>query len=211
MPQCTAKVRKTGERCKRWAVTGYAVCQVHGAGSKNKPGGRPVQHGRYSKYLPTRLVSRYQEAKDDPELLNLRDEIGVLDSRLSELLTRVDTGEASELWMKAHNAFHQFKIATAAKRQMEANKYFFELESILGEGLSDAAAWMEISSLIDQRRKLVESERKRLVEMQQMISVERAMILIGAIAAVIKENVTDRTALANISAELNRLTSLPAG
>ncbi len=31
-PRCHAKAKSTGERCKGPAVTGWAVCRVHGAG-----------------------------------------------------------------------------------------------------------------------------------------------------------------------------------
>ena len=31
-PRCTAKSKRTGERCKAPAVNGWAVCRVHGAG-----------------------------------------------------------------------------------------------------------------------------------------------------------------------------------
>jgi hypothetical protein len=36
-PRCHAKAKTTGNRCKSPAVTGWAVCRMHGAG-----GGAPV-------------------------------------------------------------------------------------------------------------------------------------------------------------------------
>ncbi len=53
------------------------------------------------------------------------------------------------------------------------------------------------------------SERRRLVELQQTITVERALVLIGAIAGIIKAHVTDRVTLAAISADLARLVQQP--
>ncbi|MDP8240533.1 MAG: hypothetical protein P9X24_15685 [Candidatus Hatepunaea meridiana] len=38
--RCTAKAKRSGERCKNPAVKGYAVCRVHGANPKNR-GGAP--------------------------------------------------------------------------------------------------------------------------------------------------------------------------
>ena len=64
-------------------------------------------------------------------------------------------------------------------------------------------------SLVEQRRKLVESERRRLVELQQTITVERALVLVGAIAGIIKAHVKDRAMLAAISADLERLVQQP--
>ena len=62
---------------------------------------------------------------------------------------------------------------------------------------------------MEQRRKLVESERRRLVDRQQVLTVERALVLIGAIAGIIKAHVKDRATLAAISADLERLVQQP--
>jgi hypothetical protein len=51
MPRCRAKAKRTGEQCKRLARLGYPVCSEHGAGKGAKRGGRPIVHGRYSKFL----------------------------------------------------------------------------------------------------------------------------------------------------------------
>ena len=37
-PRCTAKAKRTGERCKCPAVKGWRVCRVHGAGGGHKRG-----------------------------------------------------------------------------------------------------------------------------------------------------------------------------
>ena len=79
------------------------------------------------------------------------------------------------------------------------------LEETIQQGCSDYAAWEEVCALVEQRRRLVENERRRLVELQHVITVEGAMVLIGAIAGIIRAHVTDRTVLAAISADLERL------
>lgn len=68
-------------------------------------------------------------------------------------------------------------------------------------------AWKTLVFLIEQRRKLVETEAKRLKDLQQLISVERAMTLIAAVADLVRQHVSDRAQLAAISAGLLRLTS----
>ncbi len=37
-PRCTARSKRTGERCKGPAVTGWAVCRFHGSGGGHPPG-----------------------------------------------------------------------------------------------------------------------------------------------------------------------------
>jgi hypothetical protein len=49
-PRCTAKAKRTGERCKCPAVTGWRVCRVHGArgGHKAGPSHPQWRHGMRS-------------------------------------------------------------------------------------------------------------------------------------------------------------------
>ena len=79
------------------------------------------------------------------------------------------------------------------------------------QGSADYVAWEEIGRLLDQRRRLVESERKRQVEMHQMITAERAMILLAAVVQVIKEHVRDRDVLAAISTDIRALVAAGPG
>ena len=76
---------------------------------------------------------------------------------------------------------------------------------------ADYQAWREVGSVIEQRRKLVESERKRLIEMQQTLTAEKAMLLLGAVLGVIKEHVQDRNTLHAISRGIEQLTTIDAG
>jgi hypothetical protein len=161
--------------------------------------------GRYSKFLPARMAGRYQEARADGELLALREDIALTDARLSDLLSRVDTGESGAIWT-ALNAARLELIACKQggdlKGQMAALNLIMEL---ISQGHTDYRAWGEVASVLDQRRRLVESERKRLVEMQQMISSERMMILLGAVVGVIQEHVRDTATLSGITAGIQKL------
>jgi hypothetical protein len=211
--QCTATAKSTGERCRRRAVTGYTVCQVHGAGSpkQGRPGGRPIVHGRYSKHLPARLAERYGEALSDPELLALREEVALTDARIADLLKRVDTGESGRLWRGLGAAWKDFTKARHGKDTDGMAAALDKVGGLIGRGQADYATWGEIGGLLDQRRRLVESERKRLVEMQQVITAEKAMILLAAVVDVIRKNIDDRDVIAAISADIRRIVAADPG
>lgn len=69
--KCTARVKKTGEPCRAWAVVGYKVCNMHGANPKNR-GGAPkgnknaLTHGFFSNdlqdYEEKQLYQEYYQA-----------------------------------------------------------------------------------------------------------------------------------------------------
>ena len=167
MAQCTAKSKQSQQRCKRHATPGMAVCRLHGGKTPVGLAAPGFKTGRYSQYLPTALVDRYVTARTDPELLSLRDEIGLVDTRITEVLTSTSDSATS-----------------------------------LG------TVWETLEPLIEQRRKLVESEHKRLHVLHSVITVEQFMVLLSTITEVIKTHVHDREALSAISLDLKRLMSV---
>ena len=209
--RCHAKSKRSQERCKRWATPGREVCRMHGGRTLMGLAAPRLQTGRYSKFLPTRLAAEYARAAHDPELRALRHELAVVDARINDLLRRVDTGEAGGLWRQARAAWQTFKQAQAETRPLLQARAAGELDGLLEQAVGDYAAWHDILQLIEQRRKLVESEAKRLVAMQQMMSKEQAMLWLGTVVAILKRHIADRETLQKISLDLSALVSHPWG
>jgi Spy/CpxP family protein refolding chaperone len=206
MNNCGANLKKGGQ-CKGKAMPN-GRCRLHGGLTPAGIASPNFQTGRYSKYLPQRMLERYSEAQADPELIALREDVALVDARLGDLLKQVDTGESGALWAKLDAAFEKYsKFKDRADKILDANAAFNECEHLIQAGVSDRYAWAEVSALIEQRRKLVESESKRLKDMQQMVTVEKAMALISALADSVRRNVTDRKQLAAIQSDLIRLTA----
>lgn len=203
---CNAKSKSTGEQCKQPASTGSTKCRYHGGKSLKGIASPNIKTGRYSKYLPTRMQERYEEARTDSELLALREDIALLDGRLADLLKRVDHGEAGQAWKEVRAAFTDLTVAMSTANGEKLLIATKELELVIGRGLSDYMAWDEISRLLEQRRKLSESERKRLVDMQNMVTGQEAQLLIDALLMSVLKNVPDRDVRNAIQTEFIRLT-----
>jgi hypothetical protein len=185
-------------------------CRMHGGASLAGLASPSFKHGRYSTYLPARLAARYTEAQSDTDLLALREEVALTDARLADVLGRVDRGDSAALWKQAQTEFDA--LMTARAMGLPDAACLGALRRTLKTGIADWEAWDEVAKLVEQRRRLVESERKRLVDMQQTITAERAMLLIGRLAGIIQAHVTDRGVLAAISADIGKLvTTEPAG
>jgi Spy/CpxP family protein refolding chaperone len=164
-------------------------------------------NGRYSKHLPTRMLATYDAAQADPDLLALNAEIALIDARLSDVLGRVDTGESGHIWQELKATYKELQDANRASDTQAARVALTEIGSLITRGHLDYAAWADVRTLIEQRRKLVESERKRLSEMQQMITSEQAMLLIARLYDSVTQHVSDRAVLAAIAADLGGLTA----
>lgn len=186
-------------------------CRIHGGKSLAGIASPTYQTGRYSRYLPGRLLGRYAEAQANPALLELRDDISLIDARLGDLLSRVDTGESGALWQQLMQARLEVIACKRVGDTAGQTKALNTLLDLVGQGHADYRAWAEVGAVLDQRRRLVESERKRLVEMQQTLTVEKAMLLIGAIGGIIKAHVDDRAILAKISADISALVAAEPG
>jgi hypothetical protein len=144
-------------------------------------------------------------------LLELRSEISLTDARLADLLNRVDSGESGALWQALMTARGDLLLARRANDAMKQAQALNAILELISQGHADYRAWGEIATVLEQRRRLVESERKRLTEAQQTLTIEKAMLLIGAIGGIIKAHVTDVTTLRKISADISALTTSNAG
>lgn len=199
---CGAKTR-SGEPCKRPPMPN-GRCDKHGGKSLAGIAAPGFKHGRYSKYLPDGLLERYQAARSDPDLLALRDEIALIDVRLGQLLEFATTGEHERLWPMLKEAYGELRKAIQAKDPSAMVGELGILESLINGGADRYGAWVELDRVIEQRRKLVETERKRLVEMQQMITAERAMVLVAVLQESVRKHVRDPQVLAAIASDIRR-------
>jgi len=178
---------------------------MHGGLSPVGPASATFIAGRYSKVLPMRLLERYRESLNHPELLNGREEISVVDARLVEVLTGLDSAGSSQLWRALRDAYRSLQTAQRKRDTSALRLALAEFGAIVERGDGYRAAWDEVIRLVGVRQRLVESERKRLVEMQQMITATEAMTLVTAVSESVRKHVTDEDALRAISADLLRL------
>ena len=183
------------------------MCYMHGGKTPKGIASPQFKNGRYSKYLPQGLLEKYHESVADPELLNMRHEIAICDARLSELLKRSDTGEAGRLWEQAQTANDNLQKAMDDENYGAVALQCRILDRLIGEGLTDYEAWHEIAQLLEQRRKLAESEQKRLVAMQQTITSEEAMTLVMALTQSVRRYVHDPATLNSIQTDFIQFTS----
>ena len=204
---CGAKTRN-GTPCRR-APCLNGRCPNHGGKSLAGIASPRLTHGRYSRSLPVQLTARYTAAQHEPELLSLRDELALRDARIADVPSRVDSGESGQLWQQLRGLNAELDTARRTGDTDALAAALSELQATIRQGSADYAAWNDIYTLLDQRRKLSESERRRLVALQQMLSVEQAMLLVARVASIVKAHVTDRATLGAISADLAQLLEHP--
>lgn len=192
-------------------MKGKTVCYHHGGRTPRGIALPQTKTGRYSKDLPTRLAARYQEAVTDPDLLHLDHEIAVLDSRVGEMIAALDGSGATETWRALEKSLRACMAELQAENVAGATETLQQMGEIIENGGDESARWEEIFDLFERRRRLVETQRKTVVDMQQMITAERSMLMVGALVGIIREHVTDRSILAAIASDINRIMVADAG
>jgi len=200
--QCKAKSKRSGERCKKDAVHGGEVCHIHGGKSLKGIAAPNYQGKGYSKYIPVGLLDTYNDFAADTDKLALDNQIALVDTYAAQLIESLGDYSSPELWEQLQAQIVEYKKAPKDEKP-ELLIYIFET---IEAGASYVSKWDTLHKAMEQRRKLVVDERKRRIEMEQMIPVDQAMLLMAALLESVRQNVSDRDALTAIQADFIRYT-----
>lgn len=110
---------------------------------------------------------------------------------------RAAQADSELLALRKDLALLEVRLATLLERLPET-----------GQATSDAATWAEIRELLQERLRIVEAEHKRLVDAQQMVPVEQALVFVQELAAIIRRHVSEKAVLTAITAEFARLVTI---
>ncbi len=223
--RCTAKSKQTGQRCNRWACIGRKVCVMHGGKTPMAGPSHPsYKTGRYSNILPAALKKWYEASLNSPDLLQQVDEVATLQARLMQLKSGVaDVGESARAWREASRLYAEWQTALGriADRQAAndaagaevqgriAAELSTELGAVLRAGSESAETWIEILRTQEQHRKIVESERRRMVESSETMHVTQLSVMFDVLFGVIANEVYDADILERIAGGFSRVLGRP--
>ena len=188
---CNATTKRTQRTCRNPAVLGSTKCRMHGGKSPAGAEAAQYKHGRYSAGLPTHLAARYRLALGDPNILDQRPEIAILQARLCELFQCIDAGEAGQWFRLLNKARAQY---LTAKTEDKKREHLDSLFSLIERGAADYMIWNDIGETIEQRRKLVESQARADQHANLFLSLEKIVLIFGVIESLIHEYVPSRDA-----------------
>lgn len=192
MAQCTAKSKQSGKRCKRYASPGHTVCMMHGSRTPSGIASATYKTGLYSKSLPARLGSQYQELLNlGNEIFRIDDETAVMTTLIQEQLDRIDEGESAATWKKLRDLYDEMAIVGAIPNKTPAdiaefNNLFARIGRIVNYGAAQWMARAEAVRLIEQKRKLVADERKDQAAKHTAMSFDRVMLFFTAVVSAFK-------------------------
>jgi hypothetical protein len=173
-------------------------CHLHGGKSLKGPASGTYQGKGYSKYFPSKKLGEiFARSFEDPDLTRLRKDLAIVETRLVELIQSLESEQSGTLWTqirKKHRELRRSKPGSA-----KSAKLLREIGGLIERGSSDHFIWKEIGEQIELRRRLLDSETKRVLAAHQVMTAEEVRMLIDAVGNLIREHVKDRQSLQKIS------------
>lgn len=161
--------------------------------------------GRFSKFLPAQLDRLYREALSNPDLMELNENMALIEAHMKDILQTSAAGDPVPSWSQVGAAFADVETAML---QGDPAKFIPALEAfhkMLDAGQQWDLTWVKVTDLMEIFRKMADTEIKRKKELNQMVPIERVVILMAALGAAVKRNVKDPNEVAAVYRELAML------
>jgi len=162
-------------------------------------------------FLPTQIGRLYEESLVNPDLLEMASHIALLEARMHEILGDSTVDHVVPRWRDMASAVAALTAAVNDSKAggevdieaiLEASKH---LNETVVSGVVWDSTWEQVTTLMDQIRKLTDTEVRRKRELNQMIPVERVIVLMTAVGDAIKRCVTNPDEVVKVQREINRL------
>jgi len=232
-PQCNHKYLKTeydltacpecGEQ--RWCTKAVAqeglACRNHGGESLKGVASPTFRTGVTSKYLRF-LPKRYEEIigqLNEDDVLDLTEMIVVMKARFADILSRTHRGESEALIKKAIK--HCDDLDEAQRKAAEANREgrsaderhwanvaseaWLQIKAALRQNLADWQTWNEAITVATKTTRVVESQRRRLVEERLMMGIDQVQKMFFAMAEAVNRHVDDTSVLGLIQEDFKKI------
>jgi hypothetical protein len=163
------------------------------------------EDGERSKHMPADMSDRYERSLQDTELLNLRRDLAMMEARIHDLMDTVNQGESTGAWNELRLCGERFTSLWGRRDMERAQEQLMTMLEIIEHGSTRANGWDELQRTIELRRRLSETETKRLQALKQFVTAERAVTLVEDVIEVIRRHVHDPEARRNCVRDLKRL------
>lgn len=202
---CGALRRKKQCYCKRPPDPGRNRCYYHGGKSLRGVASPNFKTGMSSIDMPAQLAARYNSALNDSELLSMRSDVALYRARLEDQLSQLREGFSGEFFKKAREIYKELLKALQEEDGDASRRLMRDLGHVIDSGYKEEKTWDKIDKTVEQKRKLNESETKRLVQLNQMITTEELMLVLGSVVDSVKRHIRETSVLTMISQDIRRI------
>ncbi len=189
--QCKAKSKQSGQQCKNSVINGAKTCRMHGGTAKTGRDAAAFRTGRYINSLPKRMIDRFNASLNDPKVLEQQRELALIETRIEDLVRRVDKGESHGFLKEVRTLLKRYRAAKEPDEGPDASALFDNLIQKVNHAEADYRAWNEVREWVKARVRIVESERKRQIQDKEIVTINELMILVSHFSEIILKHVKD--------------------
>lgn len=166
-------------------------CRQHGGEAERGVAAHNFKTGRYSKYLPDALGQRMDDFMKDPDIASVREDLALADVRLSMKLEEMETSEVGKKWEELQEEIDVLDNALMNGDTATATAALQRVQEIVDEGAEREEQWDEVFEIMEAKRKLAETENKRVKASSNTLTVEEASMLVDMMVSMMRD-VADR-------------------
>jgi hypothetical protein len=181
-------------------------CRMHGGRSLAGVAHPNYKTGRYSSYVPQRLLPGFARQMRDPELLQQREEIALVDAFVFDALKAMGEADSRTLWLELRKLWQGLEEARRGGDLRNAAAKIAAIGELIRLGAHEYEQQDYVLDLMERKRRIVESQSKREVQERHAISYEDAAAMFRSIAEAVRYVVKDRDQLAEIQRRFSEIT-----
>lgn len=208
--QCNAKAKSTGNQCQLPAITGSDKCRLHGGKSLKGESSPSFKHGRFSDYLPQRLLKIYDDVQADEETNILNRNVRLRETFIRERLAMIDdVPDSAETWKQLRYEIDE--LNKAYRKQDDGGVYnaIAKIERLIDERELYFQAVQEIRIDLAEQRKDKQAMAAIEYRGENAITAKELMVFMGAVLHVINSTVTDKSERIRIHEQIDSILSSP--
>lgn len=192
MEQCTATAKSTGERCKRPTVNGTTKCRFHGGMSLRGAASPTFKDGSRSKYAPVQIANRYEEALDDPRLMDLTSNIALREAFIRERLEALDKApDPAQVWRELAKQLNAMEIAYNDADPKKMAEAIWSMRSLIDERTRYHKTRNEIEGALDSQSRDIEREKRLKLQGEHAASADEIVFIMKALLAFMTQEFAD--------------------
>jgi hypothetical protein len=170
----------------------HGGAERQGLDHPNTKTGEQFRHGLFGDVLPPSLSQWYERAMMDPGIYDLTNNIAILSGRERELLS--EQGRAD--WEKVEQLTEDLFDAMRKKDMVALPEILVELQKVAKHGRETKDRWKEIREIGENKRRLIETHRKRQLDMKMVVSADQLRALLRAFTTIVFDEIMSIPALA---------------
>jgi len=181
--RCGALKRTDGKPCMNRPSDNGRCVRMHNGNAVSgelHPSFKTGEYTRIRRYMPKRLGDIYDNYTDDIELNDLDPNIKLIDSRIDELLTRLDSGDYGNSYKKINEEFDKLDESVKIGDDVGIFIQMNSLRKLIKDGSKDYQIWSEIVDLNMKRSQLLERKHKILLASENAITINEFTAFLSA-------------------------------